>query len=376
MWLLTFAGLFWLEKSPVPWPGLVPDPTPAAPLESRPSFHANFVNEGTLASLVHAATAIIDPDGRLRCYWYGGSREGASDVEIYTAVFDREADAWIGHHSVFDRQTVTRATGSYVRKLGNAVAVTRSEGEVWLFYVTVPIGGWAYSAINLAKSLDGGTTFVTHKRLIASPFLNRSMIVRSPTWPYDDGTLALPAHYEVQNKHAEILRLDDTGNVIGKQRINGDMPSLQPQLLVDEQLTVAVMRNGVYADAGRRVLIATSKDRGRSWSQTRETGIANPNAAVAGLRSAQGYLFVYNNHEEKRDQLSLGFASEADGAWQELHLLEYEEDTRKHEYRFSYPWFVRHDGNYHLFYTWNRKRIKHVVFNDAWLAQKIEALNG
>lgn len=355
---------------------LVPEVEPTAPSQAPPVFRSEFVNDGTSVQEVHAATAIVDPQGRLRCYWYGGSREGASDVEIYTAVFDSVTNTWGEQRSVIDRRAATLATGSYVRKLGNPVAVARANGEVWLFYVAVSAGGWAYSAINLAKSFDGGATFTDHTRLIASPFLNRSTMVRSPTWPYDDGTLALPVHFELHNKHAEILRLDSDGNVVGKQRINGDHASLQPQLLVDEHLAVAVMRNGQFLDPGRRVLIATSTDLGRSWSETRETAIANPNAAVGGIRTAAGYVFVYNDHEEKRDQLSLGFTAEADGEWQEIYLLEDEVDTRKHEFRFSYPWFVRQDGAYHLFYTSNRNRIKHMMFNDAWLAQKIGALSG
>ena len=374
--LATFAGLLAFDDPPGPWPGLVPEIEPTAPPQQAPLLRSEFVNDGTSVQEVHAATAIVDPQGRLRSYWYGGSREGASDVEIYTAVFDSVTNTWGDQRSVIDRHAATSATGSYVRKLGNPTAVTRANGEVWLFYVAVSAGGWAYSAINLAKSFDGGATFADHTRLIASPFLNRSTMVRSPAWSYDDGTLALPVHFELHNKHAEILRLDSEGNVVGKQRINGDHPSLQPQLLVDDNLAVAVMRNGQHLDPGRRVLIATSNDRGRSWSKTRETAIANPNAAVGGIRTAAGYVFVYNDQEERRDQLSLGFAPVADGDWQEIYLLENQTGTLKHEFRFSYPWFVRQDGEYHLFYTSNRKRIKHVVFNDAWLAQKIGALGG
>ena len=181
---------------------------------------------------------------------------------------------------------------------------------------------------------------------------------------------------EVNPEYAEILRLDDDGNVIGKQRINGNDPSLQPQLFTDDDITVAVMRPAQQLDPGRRGLIATSTDRGRTWSETQQIDIANPNAAVAGIRTSGGFIFVYNDHVGKRDQLSLGFAPTADAAWQEIYLLEHEVDTRKHEFRFSYPWLVRRDGEYHLFYTWNRERIKHVVFNDAWLNQQIEASRG
>jgi len=39
---------------------------------------------------------------------------------------------------------------------------------------------------------------------------------------------------------------------------------------------------------------------------------------------------------------------------------------------FSYPSLLQDEqGNYHLVYTWLRKRIKHVQFNEAWLTQKL-----
>jgi len=35
---------------------------------------------------------------------------------------------------------------------------------------------------------------------------------------------------------------------------------------------------------------------------------------------------------------------------------------------FSYPFLVRtRAGEYHLIYTWQRRRMAHVRFNDAWL---------
>ena len=180
-----------------------------------------------------------------------------------------------------------------------------------------------------------------------------------------------------QSREALAGRMQSCGKVVSSV---GQATPKSVELLLsggtDEAITVAVMRPGQYLDPGRRVLIATSTDRGRTWSETRQIDIANPNAAVAGTRTSQGFIFVYNDHVGKRDQLSLGFATRADAAWQEIYLLEDEVDTRKHEFRFSYPWLVRQDGEYHVFYTWNRERIKHVVFNEAWLNQKIEATRG
>jgi len=44
---------------------------------------------------------------------------------------------------------------------------------------------------------------------------------------------------------------------------------------------------------------------------------------------------------------------------------------------FSYPTLVRSmDGMYHLTYTYDRKRIKHIIFDDTWLNGRIADARG
>jgi hypothetical protein len=43
------------------------------------------------------------------------------------------------------------------------------------------------------------------------------------------------------------------------------------------------------------------------------------------------------------------------------------------EFEYEYPYFIRSpDGMYHLVYSWNNTFIKHVSFNDAWLAERLK----
>ena len=57
-------------------------------------------------------------------------------------------------------------------------------------------------------------------------------------------------------------------------------------------------------------------------------------------------------------------------------MLEHQEDAGDpHRYQFSYPWLLRSsDGDFHVLYTWNRTRIKHVHFNQRWLDRQIAAM--
>ena len=35
---------------------------------------------------------------------------------------------------------------------------------------------------------------------------------------------------------------------------------------------------------------------------------------------------------------------------------------------YSYPYFLQtRDRRYHMLYTWQRTRIRHLIFNDAWV---------
>ena len=53
--------------------------------------------------------------------------------------------------------------GRAIRKVGNAVLFPDQHGTVWLVYVTVTVGGWSGSALNVKSSRDGGRTCCNDK---------------------------------------------------------------------------------------------------------------------------------------------------------------------------------------------------------------------
>ena len=82
-------------------------------------------------------------------------------------------------------------------------------------------------------------------------------------------------------------------------------------------------------------------------------------------------LLVFNNHPSERSDLTLAYARD-DGqlnseAWQ--ILFEFENENREPAAErihnpYSYPFIIKtRDGDFHLFYTWKRRYIKHVYFN-------------
>lgn len=338
-------------------------------------FEEQFVSLPEDARSVHAATAIVNARGELHCFWYGGDREGSENVVIYGARFDFETNSWTDHREVVNRYDASEESGYWVRKLGNPVAFSHPNGEVWLFYVNVSVGGWALSTINVATSTDGGRTFGQHKRLITTPFFNRSSLVRSPAIYRSNNTVALPIYHELISKHGEVLILDDEQRVIGKNRIPTSYAALQPALTTtSEGELLAFLRNG--SDVNRSLLRASSSDNGESWSSTSELNLPNPNSAIAVLNTSDGILLALNNDRESRDSLSLVYSKDDGLSGQEVYVLDHVPNENKwdHTNEFSYPWMVRDENDeYHIFYTWQRTSIKHVRFNNAWLEQKIGA---
>ena len=90
----------------------------------------------------HAASLVELGDGRLRAFWFSGGHEGALDVEIVSATFDPDRETWSESTVVAGPETTERALWRHVAKVGNPTALRTADGTLWLFYVTVSMGGW------------------------------------------------------------------------------------------------------------------------------------------------------------------------------------------------------------------------------------------
>jgi len=360
---------------------------------------------------VHAASLVELGDGRVRAFWFAGSKEGAEDVEIRSAVFDTIKKTWSTEQLIVNRLNTENSLLRHVRKLGNPVSVRTPDGRLWLFYVTVSLGGWAGSSITYMTSTDDGMTWSSSSRLITSPFLNISTLVKGTPFLYEDGTIGLPVYHEFIGKFGELLQIGNGGEIIDKQRLSFGQNTLQPVILIkNTQHALALMRHSGVGP--KRVMATTTDDGGKSWSSTVSTMLSNPDSAISGLRLNDGsVLVVLNNSETGRDSLSLAISQDEGGSWRTIYQLEdqrgstiepekfahraselakstdpgivdattYGESAKSSKcdaqicrFEFSYPYLLRtQDGDFHVVYTWNRSHIKHVRFSSAWLNNQI-----
>jgi len=375
-----------------------------------------------LHAQTHASSLIELKDGRIRAFWFSGSREGAADVTINNAVFDPAQGVWSAEQVVASRGSTQRALHRYVAKLGNPVVGRTADGSLYLFYVTVSLGGWAGSSITLMKSVDEGESWSPPRRLITSPFINISTLVKSAPYLYADGTMGLPVYHEFVSKFAEMLHLDAAGNVIDKQRLaRAGQGTLQPVVLVRNPQEALVLTRYSGKDNPHLARSLTTEDGGQHWSAVERSSFPNPDAALSATVLPDGRLLAALNHQEQgRDSLSLMLSADAGRNWKELHRLEemrvvrdknldepqclhivqgllQNSDARLAKapaatldeyvdsakarvrgdggcgFEFSYPYLIQaRNGDFHLTYTWNRVFIKHVTFDQIWLNRHLK----
>jgi predicted neuraminidase len=399
----VFATAVAKTSSPVNTPNKQPA------LSHPPRFDARFISSSP-GKAVHAPSIVELRDGGLRAVWFSGSREGAGDVTVQTAVLDMAKQRWSAETTLFTRQQLERGLWRYVKKIGNPVIARAADGSLNLWMVNVSLGGWAGSAITWTRSVDEGLSWSAPKRLVTSPFLNISTLVKGAPVAMADGSLRLPIYHEFVTKFGEVLHINARGQVTDKTRIPGSQTSLQPVVLVTSPVeAVAYLRAG----QGGKVVATRTSDAGKNWAQASTTNLPNPDSALAGLVSSFGeHWLALNPTAAGRQSLALfranssgsfdaakpifiegaGTSSEASGS--SLSVVDHAallarelkgqgvNDADIQAYvasavrqlcsptactqEFSYPYLLQtRDGSMHLVYTWHRSRIKHVRLGPA-----------
>jgi len=342
--------------------------------QGLPRMTQEFMSGDHGAGTVHVASICEMADGRLAASWYGGTREGARDTAIYLAVRNPGMPgSWSAPREVVNRDSASRELRRYVKKLGNPLIFTDSRNRLWLIYVTIAVGGWSGSSLNLKVSDDGGRSWTPSTRLTLSPFLNVSELVRNNPLQMSDGSLAVPIYHEFLGKFSEILwvREEDGAFSVRKTRIAGGRSFIQPSIIVrDPHRAAAFFRS---CSDERAVGMATTQDAGATWSEPQHLELPNPDAAVNALPLSGGrILLAFNESLRGRENLQLALSSDNGATWQRIARIEEDKGAE-----FSYPYMMQDShGRIHLVYTWHRRRIKHVVFDEGWINLKLQGASG
>lgn len=278
--------------------------------------------------------------------WFGGEEEGSPDVGIWTS--RRDSNGW----SQVKQVATGRPSSGGRYACWNPVLFAADE-RLLLFYKVgdTPRNWWGM----LMTSSDDGITWSQAQRLpdgILGPIKNKPVQL-------NNGDLLCGASSE-QNGwtvHMEITPdLGRTWTTTGPLNDCITLAAIQPTILNYPSGEIQIL----CRTAQGNIAESRSQDQGRTWSKMELTDLPNPNSGVDGivLRDGRG-LLVYNHSKRSRSPLNVATSTDAKN-WRMTLTLE----DRAGEY--SYPAVIQTpDELVHVLYTWNRRRIKHVVLDPS-----------
>jgi predicted neuraminidase len=302
---------------------------------------------------VHASTIAETRDGLVTA-WFGGTREGASDVGI-----------WVSRQ-VNGKWTPPIEVGNGVQADGtrhpswNPVLFELRPGELTLFYKVGPSPREWWGMARTSK--DNGRAWGAARRLpdgFLGPVKNKPVRLSdgSIIAPSSTESLDTPSRWRV---HFERSR--DGGAtwdiVCPPADAGAPIDAIQPSILTHADGTLQALgrsRSG-------RLFETWSRDRGQTWSPLSLLDLPNPSAGTDAVTLKDGrHLLVYNHTPKGRTPLNVAMSRDGK-TWRGAHVLESEPGE------YSYPAVIQTSDNLvHITYTWRRERIRHVVIDPATL---------
>ncbi len=362
---IMIALLLW-DGKPAAGGFFVPPSKPS--IETEKTFYKEeIINPSQHLPMVHVASLVDCGDGILTACWYGGSAECAPDVQIYSAMRGAPQAAWSQSYSVMTREQAQRDLMRPVKSLGNVVLLYGPHNTLRLLFVTIAMGKWSGSQLNLCTLFKPDGLHSPAKRLTISPFFNFSELVRNRPVETVDGGWCVPVYQEFLGKFPELLWFREVRGKIAyqKTRIAGGCTSFQPSLIpLDTNHAIALMRD--FTDM-RRIFLSRTDDGGLSWTKPMPTDLPNPDAGISGLRLSDGNLLVaYNDSTIDRSNLSLALSHDGGLSWKRIAVLEKEPNAS-----FSYPFLLKTaDGLIQMAYTYKGQQIKMASFNESWIREQ------
>lgn len=321
----------------------------------KPIVTSEFIFEDVPFASAHAST-IVETKHGLVAAWFAGTHEGASDVAIWSSRLVNSK--WT---SPVEIANGIQANGERFA-CWNPVLFTGRNGDLILFY-KVGIGPQRWWGMKM-ESRDGGLTWQKSSRLpdgILGPIKNKPIRL-------SNGTIISPAStesFEEKSKwrvHFE-LSFDEGRNWKTVEPPAGPdgshVDAIQPSILkyADGRLQAVGRTRAGY------VFQTWSRDEGRTWTPLERTALPNPNSGTDAITLKDGrQIIVYNHTSQGRTPLNVSFSNDGQ-IWKAGLVIENDQGE------FSYPSVIQtRDGRVHIVYTWNRKRIKHVVIDPMKIA--------
>jgi predicted neuraminidase len=302
----------------------------------------------------HASTIVELRNGNLMAAWFGGTAESKPDVAIWGSYYS--GGQWCA--------PVELAREAHVAAY-NPVLFYTKDGRLWLYYKFGP-GPTDWTGARRSSSDDGRSwSAVEHLAAgLLGPIRTKPLLLK-------DGTIISGTSVESYLSWAcWIERSTDgwsTWKKLGPITVprdlgrSGRQGSASPDGIIQPSIvTLGGKRLRFYARSTEsigRICVSDSFDNGLTWTSAHPIDLPNPNSGIDAVALRDGRIVLVYNHSDK-GRTPLNIAVSEDGEhFQMFHTLE----DQPGEY--SYPAIIQgRNGDLHITYTWNRKRIRHVLF--------------
>ncbi len=305
----------------------------------------------------HASTVLPLPNGEAVAAWFGGTKEGQTDVDIWFC--KRNKDGW-----------GTPKTVCYNNKIPhwNPVLFLRQNGEIILFFkVGRKIPSWRTFA---CISTDGGESFGKPFELVEGDKSGGRGPVKNKCLRLSDGRILAPASTENRGWNCFVdTSFDDgltwsKGAKIQTERVapilnsqndytSNLTPMIQPTLWESSPGKVHMLTRTSVGRAYR----SDSDDYGQTWCQAYPTDLPNNNSGLDLVKTPDGCLYLLSNPVSEnwgeRSPLTLQKSADNGATWQTVLVLEEE----KLDSEFSYPAIEYSNGSLYICYTYERLNV-------------------
>ncbi|MEW6130332.1 MAG: sialidase family protein [Acidobacteriota bacterium] len=313
---------------------------------------SEFIYETAPFPECHAST-IAESNGKLIAAWFGGTKEKHPDVGIWVSRF--ENGKWTIPVEVANG--IVPPDKRY--PTWNPVLFQPRAGALRLFYKVgpSPSSWWGMQM----TSTDGGKSWSQPTRLpdsFAGPIKNKPVELANGEW-------LCPSSSEDQGWRVHFERTADFGKTWQRTEAINDGKTfgvIQPTVFFHKRGKLQAL----FRSRQGKIIESWSEDNGKTWSQLNATNLPNPNSGIDGVTLKGGrHLLVYNHVPtiagKWGDRAPLNVAVSLDGKiWKAALVLE----TGPASAEYSYPAVIQtRDGLVHITYTWNRKKVKHVVLD-------------
>jgi predicted neuraminidase len=334
----------------------------------------------------HAANLLELKNGDLLCAWYSGKWEGESGVAIVVARLVKGADRWT------KPEVAAQQTGM---ALENPVLFEPQAGRLWLVYTSQAAdAGQSNAEIFYRTSADNGKSWSEAKVLLARPgsFDRHPIVASINEWLF-------PIYYTPRSQadHYSSVEISTDEGQTWKECVIPDSKGLvQPDLVEVSPRRFILFFRSRFADW---VYISRSED-GCSWTKPQPTQIPNNNSSIQAARLRNGHLVIaFNNMQATttrgkptdtaRYPLSVALSIDGGQTWPWVRDVDIGQDVPQekvparmagvdvsdeqetffqHLFDYSYPSVIEtQDGVIHLAYTFRRRTIKCVSFDENWI---------